>query len=130
MSSSLAAKWPAGCANTPLVAFVSVVLAAVNSRLEAEQRRQASASAGPDTEFDFVVVGGGSAGCVLAERLSRDANTTVLLLERGGTEPPQARVPGYIAYMLMSNVMENLEVSSLHRAFRDSISIIFTAVAD
>ena len=35
-------------------------------------------------EFDYVVVGGGSAGCVVASRLSENENTTVCLLEAGG----------------------------------------------
>jgi len=35
-------------------------------------------------EFDYLVIGGGSSGCVVAGRLSEDPSTSVALLEAGG----------------------------------------------
>ncbi|MCY6379840.1 GMC family oxidoreductase [Hoeflea prorocentri] len=48
-------------------------------------------------EFDFIIVGAGSAGCVLAERLSRDSRFKVLVIEAGGSDRKlRIRVPiGY-----------------------------------
>jgi choline dehydrogenase len=42
------------------------------------------------TDYAYIVVGGGTAGCVLAARLAEDAGTQVLLLEAGSAERPPA----------------------------------------
>jgi choline dehydrogenase len=57
----------------------------------------AMASQGFDGEFDYVVVGAGSAGCVLANRLSASGKYSVLLLEAGPRDTnPWIHVPlGY-----------------------------------
>ncbi|KZS07473.1 Glucose dehydrogenase [Daphnia magna] len=73
-------------------------------------------------EYDFIVIGAGSAGAVVASRLSEISDWKVLLLEAGGEEPMAADVPGTAAVLQRSKVDWNFRTepqSDACLAFRD-----------
>ncbi|XP_034243548.1 glucose dehydrogenase [FAD, quinone]-like [Thrips palmi] len=116
-SPAAAPLFPAECAASQLAAFVTLLVSVINAGQESERRRRAALSAtggglGDAQEYDVVVVGGGTAGCVLAARLSEDGRRRVLLLERGGTQPAEATVPGYAVANLRSELVQNLQAAA------------------
>ena len=65
--------------------------------------RSAETGVPPMTRYDYIIAGAGSAGCVLANRLSADPRNTVLLVEAGGPDRhPMFHVPKG-AGLLMEN---------------------------
>lgn len=53
-----------------------------------------------DNTYDYIVIGAGSSGCVVAERLSADGKSRVLLLEAGGGNGFWNRMPKGVAKLV------------------------------
>ena len=63
------------------------------------QANQAARLADLKSEYDYVIVGAGSAGCVMAHRLSQDGRFSVLVIEGGGTDLEQQKIINPLLYV-------------------------------
>jgi choline dehydrogenase len=67
--------------------------------------------------YDYIIIGAGSAGCVLASRLTEDSRVRVLLLEAGGPDKKQEiRIPAAFAKLFKSEVDWNYTTEPLPHA--------------
>lgn len=68
------------------------------------------------SEYDFIVIGGGSAGAVIASRLTENPKHSVLLLEAGPDENEVTDVPSLAAYLQLSNLDWSYKTEPLNTA--------------
>ena len=72
--------------------------------------------------YDYIIVGAGSAGCVLAARLSADSSVSVLLLEAGPADgADEIQAPAAVSRLLQSSYDWNYTTVPQHRAAGRSI---------
>jgi len=76
-------------------------------------------------EADYVIVGAGSAGCVLANRLTADGKTRVLLLEAGGDDRPMHNLGQF-----MSNLMIHVPVGYSQTLKDPKVNWLYTTEPD
>jgi choline dehydrogenase len=76
-----------------------------------------------DQSYDYVVVGAGTAGSVVASRLSENAKHKVLLIESGGEESVESDMPALFGFVFIDKTMDGFhyktvpQTSSLNREF-------------
>ena len=63
------------------------------------QANQTAQLANLKSEYDYIIVGAGSAGCVMAHRLSQDCRFSVLVIEGGGTNLEQDKIINPMLYV-------------------------------
>lgn len=75
-----------------------------------------------DDQFDFIVVGAGSAGSVIANRLSEISDWKVLLIEEGGDPPIESAIPSLFNTILGSSYDWSFKVERSEKSCRSMVN--------
>ncbi|CAH2093881.1 unnamed protein product [Euphydryas editha] len=105
--------------------FMSILETFINGRCDlADPCNRVNDIGEPENSYDFVVVGGGTAGSVVAARLSENPQFKVLLLEAGGDEPVPSAIPAWMsAYHGRNDTDWSYQTVPQEKACRDSDNI-------
>lgn len=80
-----------------------------------------------DNRFDYVIVGGGTAGLVVASRLSEDPHVTVAVIEAGGFERNNPNVTDTTVLGIAKNTRLDWQYESLPQIYAGNQSMIWSA---
>jgi choline dehydrogenase-like flavoprotein len=78
-------------------------------------------------EFDYIVLGGGTAGLVVASRLSEDPSLSVAVIEAGDFERNNPNVTNATTIGLGKNTRIDWQYDTVPQAFADNATIIWSA---